>query len=256
MIVETTSLVDNSCCTADSTVTFVLAVWHNRVPNWGAVLESNRSVQHFHVKALSLNRVEPRHTKVRVTQQCNFSCKYIYIYLCVTLKNRFFNGCPFSSNDIIQLKHQFLSILKRMFRVPGIYVYRYILDTLLALLQALASNQLWRNGSEVHIQKKTWTKLAPELVNLKIYEITNLKIGNHWTDKNKRQSSKTKWGWKWRFCVNLLRNVTYSKSSDVVNARMGTMFVARNTEKTLKINVNTAELKRQLSVAINDSTCQ
>ena len=44
MIVETTSLVDNSCCTADSTVTFVLAVWYNRVPNWGAVLEFNRSL--------------------------------------------------------------------------------------------------------------------------------------------------------------------------------------------------------------------
>ena len=45
--------------------------------------------------------------------------------------------------------------------------------------------------------------------------------------------------------------VAYSKISDVVNARMGTMFVARNTEKKLKINVNTAELKKQLSVAIN-----
>lgn len=47
-----------------------------------------------------------------------------------------------------------------MFRVPGIYVYRYILDTLLALLQALASNQLRRNGSEVHVQKKNMNKIG------------------------------------------------------------------------------------------------
>lgn len=47
-----------------------------------------------------------------------------------------------------------------MFRVPGIYVYRYILDTLLALLQALASNQLRRNGSEVHVQKKKMNKIG------------------------------------------------------------------------------------------------